>query len=405
MTKRVLISGAGIAGCCLAWWLDRYGYEVTLVEQAAEPRRGGYVIDFWGLGFDVAERMGLIDTLRGADLDIHQFLVVDERGKRITGIDQGALQQMTGGRLLSLQRSTLALSLYDAVRDRIAVRLNDSVDELHDDGGGVDVKLRGGDTGRYDLVFGADGLHSAVRRLTVGPQEQFERYLGYRVAAFSAPNYPHRSPHAYVTFARPGRQIWRVTLNDDVCVFLLLVAEPNPKAFPQNDIASQKRVLRQLFADVGWEGGEVLGALDKANDLYFDRVSQIDVLHWSKDRVALLGDACACPSLLAGEGSSMAMAEAYTLAGELHTAEGDHVRAFQAYEDRLRPYVERKQKGARGFAGSFVPKTAGGLWLRNLAFEVTTRLHLSRILFGAQLSDPLKLANYSLRSLERARGQ
>jgi 2-polyprenyl-6-methoxyphenol hydroxylase-like FAD-dependent oxidoreductase len=394
VTKRVLISRAGIAGCCLAWWLDQSGYAVTLVEQAEEPRRGGYVIDFWGLGFDVAERMGPLDTLRQGDLDIQDFLVVDGRGRRVTGINQGALQQLTEGRLMSLQRSAVALALYDAVSGRIACRFNDSVHNLEETSNGVDVTLRSGLADRYDLVFGADGLHSAVRQVAFGDQKRFERYLGYYVAAFTAPAYPHRDPHSYVTYARPGRQIWRVTLNEDACVFLLLVAEPDPKAFQAHDAPSQKKILNQLFVDTGWEAAEVLGALDRATDLYFDRVSQINLPHWTKGRIALLGDACACPSLLAGEGSSMAMAEAYTLAGELRAANGDHVRAFQTYEQRLRPYVERKQKGARGFAGSFVPKTALGLWLRNLTLDATTRLHLTRLVFGAQLSDPLRLANY-----------
>jgi 2-polyprenyl-6-methoxyphenol hydroxylase-like FAD-dependent oxidoreductase len=256
------------------------------------------------------------------------------------------------------------------------------------------VELRSGAVGRYDLVFGADGLHSTVRRLVFGPQEGFERYLGYRVAAFSAPGYPHRDPHAYVTHARPGRQIWRVTLYEDVCVFLLLVAEAEPRAFPAHDAASQKVVLKRLFADAGWEAEEVQDALDKTDDLYFDRVSQIEVPCWTKGRVALLGDACACPSLIAGEGTSMAMAEAYTLAGELHVAGGGHARAFRAYEQRLRPYVERKQKAARGFAGSFVPKTALGLWLRNFAIGAATTLGLTASLFGGQLRDPLNLADY-----------
>lgn len=395
MVGKVLISGAGIAGSCLAWWLDRYGYAVTLVEQAPEPRRGGYVIDFWGLGLDVAERMQLLDELRKGDLDIHDFVVVDERGRRITGIDQRALQDLTQGRLMSLQRSAVALGLYDAVKDRIAVRFDDSVHSLREGPDGVEVEFRGGTADRYDLVFGADGLHSAVRRLAFGEQQGFERYLGYQVAAFSARGYRHRSPHSYVTYARPGRQIWRVTLPDDVCVFLLLVAESNPDAFPAHDTAAQKAMLSGLFADAGWEAREVLDALDKADDLYLDRVSQIDLPSWTKGRVALLGDACACPSLISGEGSSMAMAEAYALAGELHAADGDHQRAFARYEQLVRPYVERKQKAARGFAGSFVPKTALGLWLRNLSLEVTSRLGLARLLFGAQFSDPLKLPDYS----------
>jgi 2-polyprenyl-6-methoxyphenol hydroxylase-like FAD-dependent oxidoreductase len=394
MTERVLVSGAGIAGCCLAWWLHKYGYDVTLIEQAEEPRRGGYVIDFWGLGFDVAERMDLLDGLRRHDLDIHDFLVVDRSGQRVTGFNQQALQQLTHGRIASLQRATVALSLYDAVKDRVALRFGDSVVDLRDGPEGVDVYFRNGEPARYDLVFGADGLHSAVRGIGFGPEERFERYLGYRVAAFSAPKYPHRSPHAYVTYGEPGRQIWRVTLNEDACVFLLVIAEGDPNAYPAHDPASQKRVLRQLFGDAAWEAGEVLTALDNSTDLYFDRVSQIEMPSWTKGRVALLGDACACPSLLAGEGSAMAMAEAYTLAGELHSAGGDHVRGFEAYERRLRPYVERKQKSARGFAAAFVPKSALGLWARNLSLEAATRLGLTRALFGAQLRDPIKLAEY-----------
>jgi 2-polyprenyl-6-methoxyphenol hydroxylase-like FAD-dependent oxidoreductase len=391
MSGKVLISGAGIAGCCLAWWLEKYGYGVTLVEEAPEPRRGGYVIDFWGLGFDVAERMHLLEELRRRDLDIHEFRVVDDEGRRITGIDQSALQDLTGGRIMSLQRSAVALGLYDTIKDRTTVRFGDGVEELREEAQGVAVRFRGGDTARYDLVFGADGLHSAVRRLSFGEERRFERYLGYRVAAFTAPGYRHRDPHAYVTYAKPGRQIWRVTLDEDACVFLLLVAEPDQAAYSDADTASQKESLARLFADAGWEAKEVLRALDKAADFYFDRVSQIEMPKWTKGRVALLGDACACPSLLAGEGSSMAMAEAYCLAGELHAGNRDHTAAFEAYERRLRPYVERKQKAARGFASGFVPKTASGLWLRNLALTATTTLGLARLLFGAQLRDPLKL--------------
>lgn len=396
MSGKVLISGAGIAGCCLAWWLERYGYSVTVVEHAPEPRRGGYVIDFWGLGFDVAERMHLLDALRRHDLDIHRFIVVGDDGKRIAGIDQSALQKLTGGRIMSFQRSAVALGLYAAAKDRVAWRFSDSITELRQGSHDVEVGFRRGDTARYDLVFGADGLHSAVRRLAFGDQAQFERYLGYRVAAFSAPSYPHRDPHVYVTYARPGRQIWRVTLEEeDVCVFLLLLAEPDATALPSGDEASLKQMLTGMFADLGWETKEVLGALAAATDLYFDRVSQIDVPDWTKGRVALVGDACACPSLLAGEGSSMAMAEAYTLAGELNAAGGNHVTAFQAYERRLRPYVERKQKAARGFAKSFIPRTPVGLWLRNATLNAASALRLTGFLFGAQLRDSLKLADYS----------
>jgi 2-polyprenyl-6-methoxyphenol hydroxylase-like FAD-dependent oxidoreductase len=392
MAGRVLISGAGIAGCCLAWWLEKYGYEVLLIEQAAEPRRGGYVIDFWGSGYDVAERMGLLSELRRHDLDIRDFRVVDADGQRISGINQTALQELTSGRVLSLPRSAGALALYHSIKDKITVRFGDSVTDIQDGTEGIDVRFREGKSDRFDLVFGADGLHSAVRRVVFGEEAQFERFLGYYVAAFSAPHYPHLDLHTYVTYGRPGRQIWRVTVNEDMAVFLLIFAHADP--IPMHDPAQQKATLTHVFASAGWEAKEVLADVETADDFYFDRVSQIVMPYWTKGRVALLGDACACPSLLAGEGSSMAMGEAYTLAGELLAARGDHERGFRAYEQRLRPYVERKQKSARSFATSAVPKTALGLWIRNASLGVATSFGLTRLLFRAQLRDSVELVNY-----------
>lgn len=394
MAGKVLISGAGIAGCCLAWWLQRYGYLVTMVEQAPQARGGGYVIDFWGLGFEVAQKMGLLDELRRHDLDVHEFRVVDTAGRRVASINQGALKGLTGGRIMSLPRSAVAMALYDAVRDRVEVRFGDSITALGETPAGVDVQFRSARSETFDLVIGADGLHSSVRRLAFGDGPEVERFLGYYVAAFTAPGYPHRNPHTYVTYGEPGRQIWRVSLAEDAAVFLLVFTHEGDADLPMHDPAQQKAVLRRLYGQSGWEAREALAALDAATDLYFDRVSQIVMPEWSKGRLALIGDACACPSLLAGEGSAMAMAEAYTLAGELDRAGGDHRRAFAAYEQRLRPYVERKQKGARSFAASFVPRSSLGLWLRNVSIEAANRLNLTTLLFGSQINDRLTLETY-----------
>ncbi|MBN9306605.1 MAG: hypothetical protein BGO82_13360 [Devosia sp. 67-54] len=394
MSGKILVSGGGIAGCCLAWWLRRYGYAVTIVEQAAEPRAGGYVIDFWGLGYRVAEKMGLVDELRRSDLVIEEFRVVDRNGRKISGIDQRALQDIAGGRIMSLQRSAVASALYHALDDDVSVRFGDSVATLTEHPDGVEVTFRSGAHEGYDLVVGADGLHSAVRHLAFGEQAEYERFLGYYVAAFSAHDYPHRDPHVYVTYGEPGKQIWRVTMDDETTVFLLVFADASPQGIPMHDPAQQKEILARRYARSGWETPDMLRALAATTDLYFDRVSQIVMPRWTKGRVALIGDACACPSLLAGEGSAMAMAEAYTLAGELHAASGDHAAAFAAYEQLLRPYVERKQKAARGFAASFVPQSALALWLRNTSINVANTLGLTRLLFGAQINDRQALGDY-----------
>jgi 2-polyprenyl-6-methoxyphenol hydroxylase-like FAD-dependent oxidoreductase len=367
---------------------------VTLVEQAPEPRTGGYVIDFWGLGYDVAEKMGVLDELRRHDLHVQEFRIVDRRGRRISGFNQGAVQELTKGRGLSLPRSALASTLYDAVKDRVNVRFGNSVTGLDDSPSGIHVTFREGEPQTFDLVIGADGLHSAVRRLCFGEEARFERFLGYYVAAFTAHGYGFRDPHAYVTFGEPGRQIWRITVDEDSTVFMLVFADPDPHAAPIHDSSRQKEILTRLYSGGGWETEPMLHALQRSTDLYFDRVSQIVMPSWTRGRVGLIGDACACPSLLAGEGSSMAMAEAYTLAGELDVAQGNHTSAFEMYEQRLRPYVERKQKGARGFAASFVPRSAYGLWMRNATINVANRLGLIRLLFGAQMSSGIELPTY-----------
>src|SRR3954465_1126666 len=186
MPGSVLVSGAGVAGSCLAWWLDRYGYAGTLVEQAPGPRTGGYVIDFGGLGFDVAEKMGMLDELRRHDLKVREFRIVNRVGRRISGFNQGAVQKLMKGRGISLPRSALASALYEAVKDRVDVRFGNSVTNLEDSPRGVKVTFREGEAQTFDLVIGADGLHSAVRRLCFGEERQFERFLGYYVAAFTA---------------------------------------------------------------------------------------------------------------------------------------------------------------------------------------------------------------------------
>ena len=260
MPSKILISGAGIAGCCLAWWLQRSGHSVTIVEHAPEARGGGYVIDFWGLGYDVAEKMGLLDELRRHDLDVHDFEIVDRSGRKISGFNQDALKDLTRGRIMSLPRSVVALSLYQAIRDRVPVRFGDSIVGVFEVDGGVDVRFDKAPSEKFDLVVGADGLHSAVRRNVFGNNPNFERFLGYCVAASSANGYAHRDPHTYVTYGEPGRQIWRITLQEDLTVFLLVFAADQNVA-PLHDPQKQKEVLSRLYAQSGWESQEVLDAM------------------------------------------------------------------------------------------------------------------------------------------------
>lgn len=367
----VLISGAGIAGPALACWLVDRGFEITIVERAPAFREGGYVLDFWGVGFDVGEQMGLIPRLREVGYRMDRLRFVDARGRTRSSLTDRTLHAAMGDRFLSIQRADLARAIFDRVAGRVETRFGDSVTALAQDAAGVDVSFASGQARRFDLVVGADGLHSRVRALAFDAAPGAEQYLGFVAAAFSTDAYPHRDEHTYLSYAEPGRQVSRYALRGDRAAFLLVAASkaapeleaPGPQA--RRDPAAEKRWLRDAFQGLAWtEAPEIFARLEGANDLYFDAVTQIVLPNWSAGRVVLLGDAAYCPSLLAGQGSAFAMLGAYVLARELIAAAGAP-SALPAYERQLRPFIDQKQRAARSFASSFTPASRFGLFVRD----------------------------------------
>jgi 2-polyprenyl-6-methoxyphenol hydroxylase-like FAD-dependent oxidoreductase len=365
---RVLISGAGIAGPALAFWLRQQGAEVTIVERAPRFRDSGYVIDVWGLGYDLVQRMGLLEDALDRACRVDRLLLVDENGRPVSGFGAEVFSRALGGRFFSIARGDLARVVFDAVQDEVEVLYSTSISGLRQDEAGIDVELSSGSTRRFELVVGCDGLRSRVRECAFGAEERFESFLGYCAAAFVTDAYPHRDPGVYVSFARPGRQISRYALHGDRTAFLLVFTRE--VCAPSHDLAVHKRVLRETFGDDGWECEEILERLEAAEDVYFDAVSQIRLPQWTRGRIALVGDAAYCPSLLAGAGAAFAMLGAYVLAGELRRTGGDHVAAFGAYERLLHPFIDAEQRKAVRFAGSFAPRTAAGLALRNLVLRL-----------------------------------
>uniref|UniRef100_UPI0034DEE924 FAD-dependent monooxygenase n=1 Tax=Streptomyces flavofungini TaxID=68200 RepID=UPI0034DEE924 len=338
---RVLISGASIAGPALAHWLHRYGYEVTVVEKAATVRRGGYPVDVRGTALEVVRRMGVLPRLREAHIDVRRLTFLDADGREVASVDPHAVSGGTAGQDLEVPRGELTEALYEAVRDDVEFLFDDCVDTLDQSSGhGVDVTFRGGATRTFDMVFGADGLHSRTREFLFGPEEQFHRYLGYCFAGFTMRNTFGLSDEL-VMWNTPGRAAALYAVDhDDVHAFLNF-SHPDPPLGAFRDPKAQRALVAEVFADAGWEVPGMLAALRDADDLFFDSVSQIRMPRWSSGRVALVGDAAYAPSFLTGQGTSLALVGAYMLAESL--ADRDHTTGFAAYEHTTRAFVTLNQ--------------------------------------------------------------
>ncbi|WP_006244373.1 FAD-binding domain [Mycolicibacterium tusciae] len=390
---RIAINGAGIAGPAFAHWMHRTGHDVTLIEQAAKFRTGGYLIDFWGLGYSIAQKMGIEKEVLAAGYRIKELRSVRADGSTSARLNVDPIRRMTEGRYTSVARGDLAAAIYRTVEDDIETIYSDTITAIDDRADCVSVEFEHSAPRDFDLVIGADGLHSTVRRLAFGAESASERYLGCHVAACVIDGYRPRDELVYLTHNLPGRQVGRASLGDDRTMILFIFRAPTPRNPP--DLESCKDLLRNEFAGGGWECAEILEALDQAEDLYFDVVSQIRLDRWTSGRVALIGDAAACVSLLAGEGTGLAMVEAYVLAGELARAGGDLPQAFAAYEDRLRQFITQKQDSAIKFIPFFVARSRPGIWFRNLGMRAMN-LPIGNLVLTRALRDDLDLPDYDL---------
>ena len=393
---KILISGAGIAGTTLAYWLARYGFQPTIVETAPRLRSGGYLIDFWGAGFDIADRMGLLPEIRRRGYLPREVKVVDRSGKRVTGFSVDSFFRLTRNRYVSVPRGELAAAIFDTVEAKAETIFGDSVERIEQTQQGVHVTFERAGARDFDLVVGADGLHSRVRELVFGAGQGFEKYLGYKAAAFQVQGYRPRDELVYVMYTQVGQQVGRFAMRDDRTMFLFTFADDDVTG--ASDLQAQKALLRRRFGASGWECPQILDALEACDDLYFDRMSQIRMDPrqglWTRGRVTLVGDAAFCVSLLAGQGAALAMVAAYILAGELQRANGDYAQAFGRYQERFGPFVFKKQKAALRFAGAFAPKSKFGLFVRNQIFNLMAIPWIADLAAGRDLADNIELPNY-----------
>lgn len=369
MTNRtVLISGGGIAGSTLAHWLARHGFHPTVVERSTGLRSSGSPVDVKGPAVDVAEQMGVMERLREAGTGTEGLTFVNATGRQVGRISMRAMQGTAGSREVELPRGDLATILHEASQGDAEYLWDDSIAALDQDEHGVDVTFDRSGPRRFDLVIGADGLHSNVRRLAFGPESEFLRHMGMYVATTPLDSPPENRQEVFM-YNIPGRAVAIHPSRGAELAFFAFRSAALPD-FDHRDTAQHKRLLAAAYADASWRVPELLDRVRAAQDLYFDSVSQVRLPNWSQGRVAVLGDAASCVSLF-GDGSTLAIAGAHTLAGELATSPGDHKSAFRRYETRHRHLVDPRQQNLKAVAALLIPATRAGILARNLATRLS----------------------------------
>ena len=380
----LLISGGGIAGLTLANRLHRHGIEPVVIEQAADLCQDSYALDFFGTGCEVAERMGLVDRLFSQHIAFDGIEYVNARGMLIAKLDASLLRKITEGKYLALMRWSLEEVLYEVLEGNVEVRFGRRLTAVEPGPDAVGVTFNDGTSESFDLLIGADGVHSATRALAFGPDEQFSRSLGYTIACYPlADRYGIGSTcKMHVEPGRLGATYCASQAGQLLTFFLYRSAQSSPPPREQ-----RLAHLREVFAGMGWITKLLLADAPAAAAVFMDALDQIQAPTRPRGRVALIGDACGCPTLLSGQGASLAMAGAYLLAEALHEA-SSYQEAFAWYEQQMRPLVQAQQSRPAASPPSSCPAR---LWAcssnkRRVLFRETFRGLLRREFSGPSLA-------------------
>ncbi|MHA7650912.1 FAD-dependent monooxygenase [Mycobacterium sp. ML4] len=381
---KVVVCGAGIAGLAAAERMASLGADVVLLERATAPRPHGYLIDFFGAGYDAAEAVGVLPAIRDVGYNFDEASLVDERGRRRAAVSYVKIDRALRGRLSSVMRPDLEQVLRDNLPDTVELRYGAAVSGVNDHDDAVTVTLEGGEKLDADLLIGADGIHSTVRGLVFGAESQYLRFLGFHTAAFifDAPAIREAAGDNVTLTDTIDRQIGFYALrNGKVAVFALhRTADPE---LPGDTRAA----IRASYADMGWLVPDALQRCPPPHDIYYDQVAQVVMPRWSKNRVVLIGDACSAVSLLAGQGASLAVGAAYVLAEQFRLTSSVE-RALEFYERLWRPEIEEKQKAGRDAANRFLPSSPLQRWTRRTTLRLAWLPSINRRITAALVGQP-----------------
>ncbi|OBJ84985.1 FAD-dependent monooxygenase [Mycobacterium asiaticum] len=369
---RVLISGASISGPVLAYWLNRYGFEVTVVERAPTLRKtGGHAVDLFRPAMEISEKMGVLPQIEALATGTSRLTIHPQGAKRPVVVDVSKLVAAASDRHVEIMRDDLSEAYYGAGRDHVEYLFGDSITAISSDG---EVTFQRAARRSFDVVVGADGLHSNVRQLVFGTDVGRTKFLGGYLAVHSAPKDLALDGESTAYFG-PGRtaMIYTAKPLEDARVVYLFRSKVELQ-YHYRDVLRQKDLLRERFAGMNPEVGVWLDELDRTPAFYFDSITQLQLDTWSRGRVTLVGDAGYCPGPAVGGSTSLSVFGAYVLAGEMAQARSDYARAFAEYERQLADPVRRSRAFARVTAKRLIPDSTRGMWALTRAAQLMSVL-------------------------------
>jgi 2-polyprenyl-6-methoxyphenol hydroxylase-like FAD-dependent oxidoreductase len=397
---RILISGASISGPVLAYWLTRHGFDVTVVERAPQLRKtGGHAVDLFRPAMEISAKMGVLPQIEALATGTTAMTMYRHGAQRAAHVDLTKVFGASSDRHVEIMRDDLSEAYYRAGRDDVEYLFGDSITAISPDG---EVTFEHNAPRTFDVVIGADGLHSNVRRLVFGEDAGRTRFLGGYLAVESVPKSLARNGEMVVHMGA-GRMagIYTAQPLDDARA-LFMFRSKKQLQIHHRDVVRQKELLRTTFAGMDATVDGWVAELDRAPTFYFDSIIQLELDAWSRGRVALVGDAGYCPGPAVGGSTSIAVLGAYVLAGELAAAKGDYPRAFAAYERAMADAVRRSRAFARAAAKTIVPGSPAGVWALTRAAQLISVLPagLTRAIAkmntnGARLYDSMEYKEYA----------